>query len=216
MIVEYFGHSCFRLRGKQDTIVIDPFKDIGLSLPEFDNIDIVAISHSHFDHSNKDAVKGNYKLVEGAGEYDIKNIFIQGITLPHDKKGGEERGLTTAYKMLIDNIRFCHLGDLGDVLTSQQVEAIGPVDILCVPVGGNYTLDAEGAIEVINQIQPTIAIPMHYKTSKSNLEIASLEPFLTQWGSEENVRQVKQLNVSESNFQEEEATTSLVIFTQPK
>ena len=185
MEIKWYGQSCFEVKTQDATLVFDPYcQDIGLKLPKL-VADIVLISHQHSDHNNVEAVSGMSKdkkpfVVSNPGEYEVSGVYILGIPSFHDKSEGAERGLNTIYTVDGENIRLCHLGDLGHNLSNGELEKIGDVDILFVPVGGEYTIDAVKAASVINQIDPKIAIPMHYKISGLNLDLDDLENFARQ------------------------------------
>lgn len=188
MHIIWHGQSCFEIIashkiGEQVKIVIDPFsEEIGLNLPKLEP-EILLITHSHYDHNNVKAVGSSPFLIEGPGEYEIKDVFIQGIPSYHDEKEGKERGQNTIYTIEAEEMRLCHLGDFGETeLTSEQLEKIGDVDILMVPVGGIYTLDVKGAAKVISQIEPRIVIPMHYYLPKLKVKIGGLDAFLKEMG----------------------------------
>jgi len=179
MIITWQGHSCFKIQDKVGpegvTLVTDPFdKEVGLKVPNFE-ADIVTISHDHHDHNNADALRGTPFIVNCAGEYDFKGVLVEGIDSYHDEKKGEERGANIIYRIEIDDISVAHLGDLGDVLDNAQLEKLVGTDILLIPVGGKYTLDAKKAVEVISQIEPRIVIPMHYRTKDSKNEQKNLD-----------------------------------------
>ncbi len=162
MDIDWFGHACFRLRGREGTIVTDPYsKEIGLSFAR-PRGDIVTISHNHPGHSFAHGVKGDPKVITGPGEYEIKNIFITGIPTAHDKRGGKDRGTNTVYVFDIDGLTVCHLGDIGHVPTQPQAEAFGNVNVLLVPVGGVSTIGASEAAEIVSLLEPQIVIPMHF------------------------------------------------------
>ncbi len=163
MNITWYGHSCFKLQGKDVTLVTDPFsKEIGLK-PPTGAADIVTISHEHPDHNNREALKGEVFVVDGPGGYENKRVVVRGIESFHDEVQGAERGFNTIYTILMEEIRFCHLGDLGQKsLDAEQLKAIGQVDVLFVPVGGQGVLAAKEAQEVISQIEPRVIIPMHY------------------------------------------------------
>lgn len=192
MIISWYGHSCFKIqtrpkRGSEEiTIFTDPFdRAIGLRPPQ-GHADIVTISHSHFDHNNTSALKDDPFVVDAPGEYSIKSVAIEGIDSFHDDKKGEERGRNTIFLIESEEIRICHLGDQGDILTEKQVEALGEVDILMVPVGGKYTLDSEKAEKVVGQIEPKIIIPMHYKVKDLKIDIADEKEFCKAFGEKSN------------------------------
>lgn len=163
MEIDWFGHACFRLRGREGTVITDPYsKDIGLSFPR-PRADIVTISHDHPGHNFANGVKGEPRVLSGPGEYEIKNIFVTGIPTLHDKKGGKDRGKNTVYVIEMDGLTICHLGDLGHVPTQPQAEAFGNVNVLLVPVGGVSTINASEAAEIVSLLEPQLVIPMHYQ-----------------------------------------------------
>jgi L-ascorbate metabolism protein UlaG (beta-lactamase superfamily) len=199
MEIRWFGHACFLIKTKKETkeelnILIDPFsEEIGLKLPRIE-ADILLITHNHYDHNNPKPVKGDYFLVDGPGEYEVKNIFIKGIFSYHDDSKGEERGENTIYLIETEDIKICHLGDLGQKeLTPEQIEEIGEVDILLVPVGGVYTIDGKAAQKIINQIEPRVVIPMHYSLPKLKIKLDSVQAFLKAFGQEDIEPQPKLL-----------------------
>lgn len=182
MQIIWHGQSCFQIvvsRGKngQAAIVIDPFsEEIGLRPPKLE-ADILLITHDHYDHNNVKAVSGSPFLISGPGEYEIKEVFIQGVPAFHDNSQGKERGQTTIYVIEAEELRVCHLGDIGQKeLTSEQLEKIGEVDILMIPAGGIYTIDSKDALKIMSQIEPKIIIPMHYSLPKLTLrQISGLQ-----------------------------------------
>lgn len=189
MEITYLGHSSFRIKGKTVTIVTDPYtsEKVGFKFPKLE-ANIVTVSHDHFDHNQAHLIAGDPKIVSGPGEYEIAGISIFGTHTYHDNKNGEERGANTVYVMTIDGINVCHLGDLGHALTDEQLDSIGNVDVLFIPVGGVYTIDPSEANQVVMQIEPKIIIPMHYKTpglaiSKAE-EMSGVEEFVKEIGIE--------------------------------
>jgi len=184
MDINWLGHSCFRIKGKQAVIITDPYPpDSGYS-PGKLTADIVTVSHQHPSHSYVQGVSGEPKLVIRPGEYEISGVLIIGIPTFHDAEGGGKRGKNTVYLMEVDGITVCHLGDLGHVLTAEQIEEIDDVDMLLLPVGGVSTIDAPMAAEVIRQLEPKVVVPMHYKTPALNRELGSVEKFLKEMGVE--------------------------------
>lgn len=166
MIISWFGQSCFKIQGEKSILVTDPFDNsFGLKMPRL-AADVVTTSHDHKDHNNTKMVKGITEnqpfIIDSPGEYEVKNIFIYGVKAYHDNKEGQERGENIIYRIGIDGISIAHLGDLGHALSNGQIEKLEGVDILMIPVGGSYTLNAKQATEVISQIEPQIVIPMHY------------------------------------------------------
>jgi L-ascorbate metabolism protein UlaG (beta-lactamase superfamily) len=165
MELTWLGHSCFRLRGKDATVITDPpAPSTGYSTGRL-SADIVTVSHQHPGHSHVSAVSGNPKVVDGPGEYEIKQTLISGVQTYHDNERGKRLGRNTVYLITLDDIHICHLGDLGDTLESRAQEALDGCDVLLVPVGGGNALNAERAAQVIAQLEPKIVIPMHYATS---------------------------------------------------
>lgn len=188
MQIFWKGHSCFQIlttisKGNQVKIVIDPYsEEIGLKLLKME-ADILLISHSHYDHNNKKSILGNPFLIEGPGEYEVKGVYIEGISSWHDQKEGQERGENTIYTIEAEEIKICHLGDLGQKkLTEEQLEKIGNIDILMIPIGGVYTISAKEAISIMAQIEPKITIPMHYFLPKLKIKLDSVEKFLKPLG----------------------------------
>ena len=179
MRIKWYGHACFLVEAKDGTKVItDPFDEsIGYSIPE-EKPDVVTVSHSHFDHNAVDLLQGNPEVVKNVGETEVKGIIFKGIKSFHDKSKGAQRGSNIIFVFAIDGVRFCHLGDLGHLLNSEQLEEIGEVDVLFIPVGGTFTIDGREAREVSQQLNPRLIIPMHYKTEACNIGIASCEEFL--------------------------------------
>jgi len=187
MKITWAGQACFQisaLNGKDNpvNIVIDPFSDIGLKEPRLE-ADVLLITHEHEDHNNSRAIKGSPLLINGPGEYEVRGVFIQGIDSFHDDSQGKERGKNTIYKIEAEDIKLCHLGDLGQKqLTDDQLEKIGAVDILMIPVGGTYTIDGSEATKIIGQIEPKIVIPMHYELPGLKFKLDNVSKFLKAMG----------------------------------
>jgi len=207
MEIVWLGHSCFRIRGKEATIVTDPF-DRTLGYPvRKPTASIVTVSHHHPQHSFLEGVAGSPKVISRPGEYEIANVFINGIATFHDADRGEHRGKNTVYLVQIEEVSICHLGDLGHVPTAEQSEQMSDTDILMVPVGGGATIGAAAAVEIISLLQPKLVIPMHFKTEVVKMDLEPLEHFLKEMGLKEVVSQPK-LNVSKSSLPPE---TSVVV-----
>ncbi|MBX4211552.1 MAG: MBL fold metallo-hydrolase [Candidatus Yanofskybacteria bacterium] len=183
MTITWFGQSCFRIEAKEGSILIDPFsKEIGLRPPKIKD-DLVLVTHQHMDHNNTTEMNPEALLIDGPGEYERKGIQVQGILSYHDKSQGKERGLNTIYLIKAEEMTLCHLGDFGQgKLDDSQVEAIGDVDLLLVPVGGTYTIDAKEAVEVISQVEPKVIIPMHYKIPDLAVDLDAPEKFIKEVG----------------------------------
>jgi L-ascorbate metabolism protein UlaG (beta-lactamase superfamily) len=207
MEIVWLGHSCFRIRGKEATIVTDPFdKTLGYPVKK-PTASIVTVSHQHPQHSFLEGVAGNPRVISRPGEYEIANVFINGIATFHDAEMGEQRGKNTVYLIQIEEVSICHLGDLGHVPTAEQIEQMSDADILMVPVGGGATIGATAAVETISLLQPKLVIPMHFKTDVIKMDLAPLEPFLKEMGVKEFVSQPK-LSVTKSSLPIE---TSVVV-----
>jgi L-ascorbate metabolism protein UlaG (beta-lactamase superfamily) len=187
MDINYLGLSSFKIKGRGASLVIDPFdpKLVGLKFPPVE-ADVVTVSHAHPDHNRVDLVKNYVRVIEGPGEYEIKGISILGFPSFHDDKQGTLRGKNTIFVYEIDDLRICHLGDLGHNLTDAVVEALGDIDILFIPVGGEYTINSAVACEIIRNIEPSIIIPMHYGSPELNQEtfakLEAVEVFLKEVG----------------------------------
>lgn len=182
MEITWYGHACFRLRAPEATVVTDPFtKELGYNLPTV-RTDIVTVSHDHANHSYVKGVKGRFKVVQGPGEYEINGVFIYGIPTFHDGRRGRDRGKNTVYLFEFEDLTVCHLGDLGHMPTQTQVETLGDVDVLLIPVGGHYTINAAQAAEVINLLEPRVVLPMHYKTDLCQVKLDPVDRFLTEMG----------------------------------
>lgn len=187
MELTWLGHSCFRLRGKDATVVTDPpAPATGYSLSRL-SADIVTVSHKHAGHSHVAGVGGEPKVVDGPGEYEIKQVLISGVQTYHDRERGNLLGRNTAYLITIDDIHIAHLGDLGDMLDNRAQEALESCDVLLIPVGGGNALNAEQAAQVIAQLEPRLIIPMHYATPAYKGEgepLEGVEKFCREMGVE--------------------------------
>jgi len=191
MEISWLGHSCFRIRGSHATIITDPYPpSLGYSLGK-PTARIVTVSHQHLGHSYVQGVGGEPRSVTGPGEYEISGVLIIGIATFHDMERGRKRGKNTVYLIEVDEIAVCHLGDLGHVLTAEQAEELGDVDVLLLPVGGGSTINAPMAAEVVRQLEPKVVVPMHYKTETLSWELEPVERFLKEIGVERVVSQPK-------------------------
>lgn len=182
MEITWLGHSCFRLRSREGAVVADPCPpSSGYSVGK-PTADIVTISHDHPTHSYRKAVAGKPVFIDAPGEYEVAGIFIAGIPTYHDGRKGARWGKNTAYVIEMDEIRLCHLGDLGHVPTPEQAEEMSGVDVLLVPVGGQNTIDASAAADVVSLLEPRVVIPMHYKTDRETAPLDPLQKFLKEMG----------------------------------
>jgi len=212
MDISWLGHSCFRIRGSHAVVITDPYSpNLGYSLGK-PTARIVTVSHQHEGHSYVQGIGGEPRLVTGPGEYEISGVLIIGIATFHDGERGRKRGRNTVYVMEIDEVSVCHLGDLGHVLTAEQVEEIDDVDVLLLPVGGVSTIDASMAAEVVRQLEPKVVIPMHYKTQALSWELEPVERFLKEIGIKEVNPQPK-LSVTRSSLP---ASTQVFLLDYPR
>jgi L-ascorbate metabolism protein UlaG (beta-lactamase superfamily) len=217
MNIFWYGQSFFELvaniEKNQVKIVIDPFsKDLGLRVPKLES-DILLISHQHFDHNNKEAISGNYFLIDRPGEYEVKGVYIKAIPSFHDNVKGKERGENLIFLIEAEDLRVCHLGDIGQKeLENGQIEEIGEVDILMIPVGGVYTISFKEAIKIMSQIEPKITIPMHFALPKLKVKLDSVEKFLKSLGIK-SIKAEKKLSVKKESLSPEEAK---IVLLEPK
>lgn len=181
MEVQWYGHSCFRLADQSGfTVVTDPFdQSVGYPLPNL-SADLVTLSHDHFDHNHYQGVKGSPKVANRPGTVAglPRGVTARGVAGFHDEEQGRRRGSNTIFLIELDGIRVAHLGDLGHQLSADELAELIPVDVLLAPVGGTYTVDAQGAFAVCQAVQPKLVIPMHYKTEVSRVKVATVDPFL--------------------------------------
>jgi L-ascorbate metabolism protein UlaG (beta-lactamase superfamily) len=199
MDISWLGHSCFRIRSSNAIVITDPYSpNLGYSLGK-PTARIVTVSHQHSGHCYVQGIGGEPRLVIRPGEYEISDVLIIGIATFHDADRGRERGENNVYLLEIDEIAVCHLGDLGHVLTAEQVEEIGKVDVLLLPVGGVSTINAAMAAEVVRQLEPKVVVPMHYKTSALSWDLEPVEKFLKEMGVEE-VRSQPKLSLTRSSL----------------
>lgn len=218
MKIQYLGHSCFKLtESTGTTIITDPYKGIGYELPKGLKADAVTVSHSHFDHNHVKAIGGHPRVLDKEGFYELPGVEITGIKSYHDNQGGRQRGENIIYKFRMDGLEVCHLGDLGEECSSELLEMILPVNILLIPVGGTYTVDAELAKEYVDRIMPEIVIPMHYKTRSLNLDLDldKADAFLVLFDDEETeISGLDTLEFSREDLTEEK--TKIILMERTK
>ncbi len=209
MDIYWLGQAAVKLKGKNATILIDPYDPqmVGLKLPKDMSADMVLVTHGHPDHNFTSVTTGinNEKpmVFTEPGEYEIAGVVVTGVSSFHDDSNGSERGINTIFQLMIDRLNLVHLGDLGQhELTEAQIAQIGEVDILFVPVGGKYTIDGKGAASIVSQLEPKITIPIHYKIEGSKIELDGVEAFLKEMGAEGAVPQPK-LSISKDKLPEE-------------
>lgn len=200
MDITPLGHASFRLRGKSATLVTDPFDPsfTGLKFPKHISANIVTISHGHEDHNAAKEIEGSPFVISGPGEYEIKGVGIVGIPSHHD---AEKKAPNTVYRIEMDGLSIVHLGDLGRMLSSDEVDELDGVDILMVPVGGTYTIDAQDAAKVVSEIDPSIIIPMHYGRPGLKFELSPVSLFLKEMG-QQDVQALPKLTASRGKLPE--------------
>lgn len=192
MEIKYIGHSSFFIKTKTAKIVTDPFDPqmTGLKFPKIE-ADVVTVSHGHADHSYVEGIKEQLLVIDWPGEFEKNEVRITGYPSFHDNKQGAQRGPNTMYKFEAENISLLHCGDLGHLLDDTTIETIGGVDILLIPTGGFYTINAEEAVKVIQEIEPSIVIPMHYNRPEMNQaqfgQLQDLNIFLKVMGADGTV-----------------------------
>lgn len=199
MDITWLGHSCFRLKGKEIIIITDPcHPSLGYSVSKL-QADIVTLSHFHPGHCYTEAISGDFRLIKGPGEYELKGTFITGISTWHDANQGKKRGKNTVYLLEVDGLTLCHLGDLGHLPESELIEGMDEIDVLFVPVGGMTTIGGSTAAEIVRRLTPRVVIPMHYKTAALTRELEPVDKFLKELGVKGATSQPK-LSVSRSTL----------------
>lgn len=179
MKIRWFGHACFELTALDGTKVLtDPFDEsVGYMIPQVE-VALVTVSHGHFDHAYLGGLRGRPRVLRTPGSYKEGTLKITTVRTHHDPSGGRLRGENLLFRFEDGDISLLHAGDLGHTLTAEHVAACGRVDVLLIPVGGTYTLDAEGAWRVVDQLKPRLVIPMHFRTDVLSFPLAPVEPFL--------------------------------------
>ncbi len=207
MEITWIGHSCFRLRGKEATVITDPCsRSSGYALSRV-TAELVTVSNDHPNHSAAGDVEGEPMVVNGPGEYEVRGVLVTGVrTGPPRGHGDTVRN--TAYIISVDDVTICHLGDLASLPTGEQIELLKAADVLLVPVGGHCTIGAGEAVELISQIEPKMVIPMHYATEASTAELDGVDRFLREMGLTAPEPQAR-LNVTHSSLPPEPTVTLL-------
>ncbi len=209
--IRWHGHSCFEISDSV-TVVTDPHdgSSIGIKPPNV-KADIVLVTHDHYDHNKVKVVEKEGTRVIRGGNETIGGIEVESFKAYHDKEKGAKRGEITMFKFTVDGITFCHVGDLGHVIDDETAEKIGHVDILFIPVGGTFTIDADEAIEVCKKINPKVVVPMHYKIGGLSLPIERVEPFLENARKNCEIRHVaNEIEIEKDDLPEE---TEVWVFT---
>ena len=177
MNIKWFGHSCFALSGNGVKLLTDPFDPATGYQAAYEKVDAVTVSHGHHDHSAADLVPGQPLVIKGPGQYNVGPVKITGIAAYHDSARGVRRGEITMYLFEMEDLRLLHAGDLGHYLYQDTVDALGRVDVLFLPVGGVYTIDAGVAAQVVRQLNPPLVLPMHYQTPAETSRLGELGDF---------------------------------------
>ena len=202
MDIHWFGHACFRIRDKGVTAVTDPYpEELGYVRPRV-RADVVTVSHAHEGHSSVKGFRGSPRVLDSPGEYEIGGVFVTGVPTFHDSKDGKELGQNVTFLFDFDGLTVCHLGDLGHVLTQEQVEALDGVNVLLVPAGGISTITPARAAEVVSLLEPNIVIPMHYKTAATSRKLGSVSRFLKAMGVD-GLEPQESLRITTSSLPEE-------------
>ncbi len=208
MEIKYLGHSSFFIKTKTGKVVTDPFNPqmVGLKFPKTE-ADIVTVSHAHNDHNYREGIKEGALFLDWPGEYEKQEVRVRGYSTFHDNKQGAVRGENILFKIESENISVLHCGDLGHIPDETTIELIGAVDILLIPTGGLYTLGAEEAVKVAQEIEPSIVIPMHFGRPELNQEtfknLAPVETFLNAIGAKDT-QTIDKLNVKKEDLNPEE------------
>ncbi len=208
--IKWFGHSMWKIWNEKVSIITDPFTDIGYPMPENETADIVLSSHDHFDHNNIQLIKGNPQVVNTKGNFEIKGVKIETFPVWHDETQGSERGSNLLMKFTFSGKTFLHCGDLGHICTADVISKLGKIDVLFIPVGGFYTIDAKTAKEIVEMIKPIIVFPMHYKTPVLDFPIAKIEEYL------KLIDDHKQISVNKIELTEEDFAKSHTIILDYK
>ena len=209
MDIYWGGQSLFRLKGKNASVIIDPFDPdfVGLKLPKELSADVCLTTHDHNDHNNVRVVTspttGAPMAFRDPGEYEVAGVVVTGIASYHDDSSGSERGLNTIFHLMFDGLNLVHLGDLGQSkLSEEQIAKIGQTDVLFIPVGSTYTIDGKVASDIVSQLEPKIVIPMHFFTEGLKFQLDPVDKFLKEMGVENIVAQPK-LSITKDKLPEE-------------
>lgn len=217
MKIQWLGHSAFRLEESTGTsVVTDPYdaETVGYEMQSPAFADVVTVSHAHKDHNDLKSVKAGIVLNE-VGSYEIKGVHITAIESYHDNCEGELRGNNMIFKFRMDGINVCHLGDLGEECTAALVEQIGSVNVLLIPVGGEYTIDAEQAKEYVDKLMPEIVIPMHFRTRSSRIDLNRVESFLRLF-DEDCIEETDGDSIVLSRSQLDDEYTKVIVFDRER
>ncbi len=218
MKIKWLGHSAFLLTESTGiSVLTDPFspETVGYGFTPA-SVDIVTVSHDHDDHNYLDGVKSYKQVYDVAGKFEYEGrVHVTGIQAFHDDSEGSKRGKNIIYKFGMDGVNVCHMGDIGEPCSPELIERLLPVDVLMIPVGGNYTIDADLAKEYVDRLMPEIVIPMHYKIKHCELDIDKVEPFARMFDDDCIDEDELELELDRSDF-DENRPTKLVIMKRWK
>ena len=207
MKIKFYGNECFVISDGGFTAVTDPHKDLKVQI----KANMVTVSQNDDEHNNSAAIAGEPKIFNWPGEYETGGVHIQGISSFHNTKEDKEQNENTIFTIKLNGLHICHLGGIGTKLTSEQLENIGDVDVLFLPVAGKGTIDAKKAKEVIEQIEPRVIIPMAYCQDDDNCGLGPLNPFLHEM-SAQSVVPLEELDVKRSELPED--TSKIIVLNK--
>jgi L-ascorbate metabolism protein UlaG (beta-lactamase superfamily) len=190
MEITWYGRACFRLKGREATVISDPCPPSTGFVAGKHDVDLLTISHAHPDHAYTRSITAGLTLTR-PGEYEYRDLLVTGVRAFHDGERGQQRGENMIFAVEIDGVHVCHLGDLGHLLSEEQLAELGPIDVLLVPVGGNFTISPAEAAEVVAQVSPKIVIPMHFAVDGASADLLGPERFLHELAVSEPIRQPK-------------------------
>lgn len=205
MKIKYLGHSSFLMTESTGTAVVcDPYdSSVGFAMPSV-RADAVTVSHHHYDHDNVAAVSGSPVVLDKEQGYSLPGVEIKAVKSFHDDVNGAKRGDNVIFKFRMDGLDVCHLGDLGEDCSPELIEAILPVNVLLIPVGGTYTIDAAMAKEYVDRIMPDVVIPMHFRTKNCTLDIDKADEFLQLFEGDVEIEEgANEISLSREDIDEE-------------
>ncbi len=215
MKIEWLGHSCFKLtESTGTTIVTDPFDKeiVGFDMTKT-TADVVTCSHQHKDHNAIVRIDGEPLVLSECGFWEVKGVDISSVLSYHDDRLGKKRGENKIFKFRMDGVDLCHMGDIGEDCTVRLADGIGSVNVLMIPVGGNYTIDAKQAKKYVDIMMPDVVIPMHFKTSKSAVDIEKLDEFIDLF-DEEQIRRINGQSIEFDRAHFDSDSTVVIVFDQ--
>ena len=183
MEITWYGRACFRLKGRRATVITDPCPPKTGFVAGRHDVDLLTMSHHHVDHAYTRSISAGLTLTR-PGEYEFADLLVTGVNTWHDATEGTERGENVIFAFEVDGVHVCHLGDLGHLLTDEQLHELGPIDVLLVPAGGQTTISPAEAAEVVAQLEPKVVIPMHFATDGGSKDLLGPETFLHEMATE--------------------------------